>query len=55
MMHYLDETSVADVATLLSITVKTVEGRLYQARKTLRKQMMKTELSWHHATKAILL
>lgn len=39
IMHYLDETSVADVACLLSITPKAVEGRLYQARKRLRTRM----------------
>ncbi len=31
MMHYLEETSIKDVAALLSVTCKTVEGRLYQA------------------------
>jgi len=36
-MHYLDESSVREVATLLSVTEKTVEGRLYQARRTLRR------------------
>ena len=35
LMHYLEETSVKEVATLLSLPVKTVEGRLYQARKAL--------------------
>ena len=37
LMHYLEETSVNEVATLLSISAKTVEGRLYQARRTLRR------------------
>ena len=37
LMHYLEETSVNEVATLLSVSAKTVEGRLYQARKTLRR------------------
>ena len=37
LMHYLEETSVDDVAALLSVTAKTVEGRLYQARRTLRR------------------
>jgi RNA polymerase sigma-70 factor (ECF subfamily) len=37
LMHYLEETSVSNVAGLLSVTVKTVEGRLYQARRTLRR------------------
>jgi RNA polymerase sigma-70 factor (ECF subfamily) len=36
-MHYLEESSVREVAALLSVTVKTVEGRLYQARRTLRR------------------
>jgi len=37
LMHYLEESSVNDVATLLSVPAKTVEGRLYQARRTLRR------------------
>jgi RNA polymerase sigma-70 factor (ECF subfamily) len=37
LMHYLEETSVNDVASLLSVSSKTVEGRLYQARRTLRR------------------
>lgn len=37
LMHYLEETSVKEVATLLSVSVKTVEGRLYQARLALRR------------------
>ena len=37
LMHYLEETSVNNVAALLSVTAKTVEGRLYQARRTLRR------------------
>ena len=37
LMHYLEETSVAEVAALLSVSVKTVEGRLYQARLALRR------------------
>ena len=36
LMHYLEETSVNEVATLLLITPKAVEARLYQARRTLR-------------------
>jgi RNA polymerase sigma factor (sigma-70 family) len=35
LMHYLEETSVKNVAELLSVSAKTVEGRLYQARRTL--------------------
>jgi RNA polymerase sigma-70 factor (ECF subfamily) len=37
LMHYLEETSVKEVATLLSVSAATVEGRLYQARRTLRR------------------
>jgi RNA polymerase sigma-70 factor (ECF subfamily) len=37
LMHYLEETSVKEVAALLSVSVKTVEGRLYQARKSLHR------------------
>lgn len=36
-MHYLEETSVKQVAALLSVSVKTVEGRLYQARLRLKR------------------
>ncbi|TWU48359.1 RNA polymerase sigma factor [Rubripirellula reticaptiva] len=39
LMHYLEETSVSDVAALLSVSAKTVEGRLYQARRALRRLM----------------
>lgn len=39
LMHYLDETSVKEVATLLSTSPKTVEGRLYQARRALRRML----------------
>lgn len=54
MMHYLDETPVADIAALLSISAKAVEGRLYQARKTLRKRMDEST-SWSQVAKAVLL
>lgn len=37
LMHYLEETSVNEVATLLAVSTKTVEGRLYQARLSLRR------------------
>lgn len=37
LMHYLEETSVIEVAALLGVTPKAVEGRLYQARRTLRR------------------
>lgn len=35
-MHYLEATSAVEVAALLGITQKAVEGRLYQARRALR-------------------
>ena len=54
MMHYLDGNSVADVAALLSISVKSVEGRLYQARKRLRQRLNDTG-SWAKVAKAVLL
>ena len=37
LMHYLEESSVKEVAALLGVSVKTVEGRLYQARRSLRR------------------
>jgi len=39
LMHYLEETNVKEVATLLSTTTKAVEGRLYQARRALRRML----------------
>ena len=54
MMHYLDETPVADVAALLSLSVKTVEGRLYQARRILRRRM-NDATNWSELTKAVML
>jgi RNA polymerase sigma-70 factor (ECF subfamily) len=39
LMHYLEETSVKEVATLLSVSAKTVEGRLYQARRALYRML----------------
>ncbi len=38
-MHYLEQTSAKDVAALLGLTRKAVEGRLYQARKSLRAEL----------------
>src|SRR5690349_12941978 len=35
-MHYLEATSAREVASLLGLTPKAVESRLYQARKELR-------------------
>ncbi len=39
LMHYLEETTVKEVATLLSTSAKTVEGRLYRARRALRRML----------------
>jgi RNA polymerase sigma-70 factor (ECF subfamily) len=38
-MHYLEETSVREVAGLLAVTPKAVESRLYQARRELRRRL----------------
>jgi RNA polymerase sigma-70 factor (ECF subfamily) len=47
LMHYLEESSVNEVAALLSVSAKTVEGRLYQARRTLRRLLGETRsASW---------
>ena len=53
MMHYLDVTSVKDVAALLSVSPKTIEGRLYQARRALKRTM--EAQSTLGITKALLL
>ncbi len=39
LMHYLEETSVRQVAALLAVSVKTVEGRFYQARRNLHRML----------------
>lgn len=39
LMHYLEETGVKEVAALLSVPAKTVEGRLYQARRALHRML----------------
>jgi RNA polymerase sigma factor (sigma-70 family) len=39
LMHYLEETHVRQIAVLLSVSAKTVEGRLYQARRSLRRML----------------
>jgi len=39
LMHYLEETSIREVAALLSVSEKTIEGRLYQARKNLHRML----------------
>jgi RNA polymerase sigma factor (sigma-70 family) len=44
-MHYLEATSAREVAALLGVTTKAVEGRLYQARRALRSLV-------EHATRA---
>lgn len=41
LMYYLEQSSVNEVAMLLSISVKAVEGRLYQARLSLRRLLDK--------------
>jgi len=35
-MHYLEATSAREVAALLGVTPKAIEGRLYQARRAMR-------------------
>jgi RNA polymerase sigma factor (sigma-70 family) len=45
IMHYLEETSVGEVAALLSVTEKAVEGRLYQARRSLKENMQDASAS----------
>lgn len=45
IMHYLEETSVREVAALLSVTEKAVEGRLYQARRSLKARMQDAPVS----------
>ena len=39
LMHYLEETSVKEIAALLSVSAKTVDGRLYQARRALYRML----------------
>jgi len=39
LMHYLEDTNVSQIALLLSVPAKTVEGRLYQARRSLRRML----------------
>jgi len=38
-LHYLEETSVREVAALLELPEKTIEGRLYTARNALRERL----------------
>ena len=42
LMHYLEETRIKEVAALLSVSPKTVEGRLYQARRALHRMLAGT-------------
>tara|TARA_R110002094_G_scaffold82044_1_gene87145 strand:- start:557 stop:1090 length:534 start_codon:yes stop_codon:yes gene_type:complete len=44
-MFYLDEASTHEVAALLFLTEKAVEGRLYQARRALREQAQRIHAS----------
>ena len=53
LMHYLEETRVNDIAALLSVTARTVEGRLYQARRTLR-ELLGNKLSASRIGKMLL-
>ncbi|GAB5406988.1 MAG: hypothetical protein Aurels2KO_52190 [Aureliella sp.] len=39
LMHYLEETCVKDVAALIGVTPKAVEGRLYQGRRRLKQRL----------------
>lgn len=39
LMHYLEETSIREVASLLRLSERSVEGRLYRARKLLRERL----------------
>lgn len=38
-LHYLDGMSYKDISQLLNVPVSTIEGRLYRARKQLKKEM----------------
>ncbi len=53
MMHYLEVTSVKDIAALLSVSPKAIEGRLYHARRELKRMM--GEKSIYRIEKALLL
>ena len=39
LMHYIGQTPVEDIASLLGVTAKSVEGRLYRARRSLRQHL----------------
>ena len=53
LMHYLEESSVIQVAVLLTVSAKTVESRLYQARRSLR-QMLDREPAVSRIGKVLL-
>ncbi len=53
LMHYLEETSVRRVAALLSVSERTVEGRLYQARRALRR-MLGNHPTWSRIARVFL-
>lgn len=42
MMHYIETTTVKDVAAMLSVSPKTIEARLYRARGELRRVLGET-------------
>ncbi|MGK0205641.1 MAG: RNA polymerase sigma factor (sigma-70 family) [Planctomycetota bacterium] len=49
-MFYLDEASTREVASLLFLTEKAVEGRLFQARRALREQAQRIHAGMAGAT-----
>jgi len=38
-LHYLDEMSYQEMANLLKVSISTIEGRLYRARKKLNQKI----------------
>ena len=44
-LHYLEETGVREIAALLGISEKAVEGRLYRARGALRERLERAPLN----------
>ena len=40
-LHYLDGMSYKEIANLLKVSITTIEGRLYRARKKLKEEMIK--------------
>lgn len=55
LMHYLEQTSVKAVAAVLSVSEKTIEGRLYQARRRLRQMLSESRSAESQIGKALLL